>query len=49
MKRLNQFGGWAGDVFRQCKDGVHEAIATDLHGLIRQTQRLSEKIAELRS
>jgi hypothetical protein len=48
MRRLNQFGGWAGDVFRQCKDGVHEAMTSDLQGLIRDTERLSVKIVELR-
>jgi hypothetical protein len=34
MKRLNQFGPWAGDAFRQCKEGGHEATTADLNLLI---------------
>jgi len=30
MKRLNQFGPRAGNVFRQCKEGAHEATTADL-------------------
>lgn len=45
MKRLNQFGPWAGDVFRQCKDGAHGAATAELHGIIRDTERLADAIA----
>ena len=48
MKRLNQFGGWAGDVFKQCKDGAHDGVAGDLRRLIDDTERLAGKILELR-
>jgi ABC-type Mn2+/Zn2+ transport system ATPase subunit len=47
MKRLNQFGPWAGDVFKQSKDGVHEAVAGDLKLMIEDTERLAEKILGL--
>jgi hypothetical protein len=48
IKRLNQFGPWAGDVFRQSKDGVHDAVAGDLKLMIRDTEKLAGKISELR-
>jgi hypothetical protein len=47
MKRLNQFGGWAGDVFKQCKDGVHEDVGADLQSMIKDTERLATKILEM--
>jgi ABC-type Mn2+/Zn2+ transport system ATPase subunit len=48
MKRLNQFGSWAGDVFKQSKDGVHEAVGGDLKLMIRDAEKLAAKIVELR-
>ena len=48
MKRLNQFGGWAGDVFKQCKEGAHKAVAGDMQLMIRDTERLTAKILELK-
>jgi hypothetical protein len=48
MKRLNQFGAWAGTVFKQCKDGAHEAVAADLKIMIDDTERLAGRIAELK-
>jgi hypothetical protein len=48
MKRLNQIGGWAGDVFKQCKDGVHEVQSTDIRGMINDAERLAKTIAEVR-
>lgn len=48
MKRVNKIGPWAGDVFRQCKDGVHDAVAGDLQLMIRDTEKLADKILELR-
>jgi hypothetical protein len=48
MKRLNQFGPWAGDVFKQAKEGVHEAVAGDLKSMINDTEKLAGKIVELK-
>lgn len=48
MKRLNQFGPWAGDVFRQCKEGAHGAATAELHGMIRDTERLAGAIASVK-
>jgi recombinational DNA repair ATPase RecF len=48
MNRLNQFGSWAGDVFKQSKDGVHEAVVGDLKVMIRDAEKLAAKIVELR-
>jgi hypothetical protein len=47
IKRLNQFGPWAGDVFKQCKDGAHTAVAGDLKLMIQDTEKLAGKILEL--
>jgi hypothetical protein len=44
---LNQFGSWAGDVFRQCKEGAHTAVPGDLKLMIQDTEKLSAKILEL--
>jgi recombinational DNA repair ATPase RecF len=48
MKRLNQFGGWAGDVFRQCKDGAHGATTVGLGLLIKDTESLTQRVLELK-
>jgi hypothetical protein len=48
MKRLNQFGPWAGDVFRQCKEGAHEATTADLSLLIKDAEKLAERVLALR-
>ncbi len=49
MKRLNQIGSWAGDVFKQSKDGVHDAAAAgDLKVMIEDTERLSAEIMALK-
>lgn len=48
MNRLNKFGSWAGDVFRQCKDGAHTEVAGDLKQIIRDTEKLAGKILELK-
>jgi hypothetical protein len=47
MKRLNQFGSWAGDVFRLCKEGAHEAT-TDLNLLIKDAEKLTDRVLALR-
>jgi ABC-type lipoprotein export system ATPase subunit len=47
IKRLNQFGPWAGDVFKQCKDGAHTAVAGDLKLMIQDTEKLAAKVLEL--
>jgi energy-coupling factor transporter ATP-binding protein EcfA2 len=48
MKRLNQFGPWAGDVFKNAKEGVHDAAPADVQVMIRDTEKLTAKILELR-
>lgn len=48
MSRLNQFGSWAGDVFKQCKDGTHTEVAGDVQQIIRNAEKLTGKILELR-
>lgn len=47
MKRLNQFGSWAGDAFRQCKDGVHGGSSADLNLLIKDAEKLAERVLAL--
>jgi predicted ATPase len=47
MKRMNKFGPWAGDVFKQCKEGAHDAFAGDLQSMIKDTEKLAAKILEL--
>jgi ABC-type Mn2+/Zn2+ transport system ATPase subunit len=44
MGRLNQFGKWAGDAFRACKDGAHQATGADLSLLIKDTEKLALRI-----
>src|SRR5262249_34361324 len=44
MGRLNQFGAWAGDTFRACKEGAHEATSTDLSLLIKDTEKLAMRV-----
>ena len=48
MGRLNKFGGWAGDAFKICKEGVHAGFAGDLRGLIDDSERLAAKIQEIK-
>ena len=49
MGRLNQFGKWAGDAFRACKDGAHQATGGDLSLLINDTEKLALRmIAEVK-
>jgi recombinational DNA repair ATPase RecF len=48
MKRLNQFGSWAGDVFRDCKEGAHGSSSADFKQLIENTESLCERILELK-
>jgi ABC-type Mn2+/Zn2+ transport system ATPase subunit len=48
MKRLNQFGSWAGDVFRLCKEGAHEATTADLNLLIKDAEKLTDRVLALR-
>ncbi|WP_446218655.1 AAA family ATPase [Micromonospora sp. IBHARD004] len=44
LGRLNRFGGWAGDVFQACKQGVHKAGSFDLEMLVRDSRRLAEEL-----
>jgi hypothetical protein len=48
MKRLNKFGGWAGDVFKQCNEGAHKAVEGDIQLMIRDTERLTTAILDLK-
>jgi DNA repair exonuclease SbcCD ATPase subunit len=48
MRRLNQFGPWAGDVFRQCKEGAHAPTSADLSLLIKDAEKLTERLLELK-
>lgn len=48
LKRLNQFGAWAGTVFKQCNAGAHDAVAADLNVMIEDTEKLAGRIAELK-
>ena len=32
MGRLNKFGGWAGDAFKICKEGVHAGLRATCAG-----------------
>ncbi|MEO8682766.1 MAG: hypothetical protein ABI665_27200, partial [Vicinamibacterales bacterium] len=47
MARLNKYGGWAGDAFKQCNEGAHKEFAGDLQQLIRDTQSLTERVMAL--
>lgn len=47
MARLNRIGPWAGDVFKQCKEGSHQEIAGDLKVVIQDTERLTTKLQEM--
>jgi hypothetical protein len=44
MGRLNQFGTWAADAFRACKDGAHGATAADLGLLIKDAEKLAARV-----
>jgi len=48
MSRLNRFGGWAGDVFKQCKEGVHTTATGDLELMARDAERLTRELMNLR-
>jgi ABC-type Mn2+/Zn2+ transport system ATPase subunit len=47
MSRLNKYGGWAGDAFKQCNEGTHKEYAGDLQQLINHTGDLAERIQAL--
>jgi recombinational DNA repair ATPase RecF len=48
MPRLNKLGSWAGDVFKQCKDGAHDEVAGDLKLIVRDAEKLAGKILEFK-
>jgi recombinational DNA repair ATPase RecF/cation transport regulator ChaB len=48
MSRLNKFGGWAADVFKQVNVGAHEEVSGDLNAMVNNTRDLAEKILELK-
>lgn len=47
MARLNRIGGWAGDAFKNCKEGAHQEFTGDIQQLIRDTEKLAEKVQAL--
>lgn len=47
MGRLNQFGGWAGDVFKAMNKGAHEGYPGDLKKLVQDAEQLCKKILTL--
>jgi hypothetical protein len=47
MTRLNKYGAWAGDAFKQCNEGAHKEYGGDLQQLIRDTEKLAERVAAL--
>ena len=48
MARLNsKIGGWAGDAFKNCKEGAHQEFTGDIQLLIRDTEKLAEKVQAL--
>ena len=47
LARVNKFGGWAGDAFKQCNEGAHKEYAGDLKILINDTEKLAERIQAL--
>jgi ABC-type Mn2+/Zn2+ transport system ATPase subunit len=47
LARLNKFGPWAADTFKQCNEGAHKEYAGDLMELIRDTEKLTERMAAL--
>lgn len=47
MARLNKYGGWAGDAFKSCKEGAHKEFVGDLKQLIRDTEKLAERVMVL--
>lgn len=47
MARINKFGGWAGDAFKQCNEGAHKEFTGDLKQLIRDTEKLAERVVAL--
>ena len=44
----NRIGRWAGDVFKECKEGAHQGADGDLMGLIRDAEKLTAKLLELK-
>jgi hypothetical protein len=46
LKRVNQYGYWAGDVFQRCKEGAHGGVTVDLNQMIKNTEALTEKVLE---
>jgi len=48
MARLNQWGHWAGDVFKRCNKGAHDAHPGDLHKLADDAGSLCKKLSQLK-
>ena len=47
LARLNQFGGWAGDVFKACNQGAHHAVSRDdLADLVANAASLVKKLQQ---
>jgi hypothetical protein len=48
LTRLNRIGAWAGDVYRNCKDGAHGKVSVDLKTLIENTGDLCKRVLDLK-
>jgi len=46
---VNKVGVWAGDAFKNCKEGPHKEFTGDIQLLIRDTEKLAEVLTEVRS
>jgi hypothetical protein len=46
-RRLNKYGSWAGDAFKQCNEGTHKEYGGDVKQLIKDTEKLTERVAAL--
>jgi recombinational DNA repair ATPase RecF len=47
MSRLNQFGGWAGDVYKQVNKGAHLAHEGDIERFARASEILAKRLLTL--
>jgi len=47
LQRLNKMGSWAGDVFKACKEGAHEAFSGDPADLVDGAKKLTALVRAL--
>jgi hypothetical protein len=48
VPRLTKLGPWASDVFKRCRDGAHQETDGDLMTMIRDAEKLTLRILELK-